>query len=203
MKKIESFQNKRIEQQEAAKKPKKVNEGEWNLILVNNEYAIPESFKVTPVEVENGYEVDGKIADALKQMLADCRDEGYSPQIISGFRTREEQEYLYEHTANKSDTAVPGHSEHECGLAVDIIDAGSAGWADPLINEPEDMPAQKWLMDHCQNYGFILRYPKDKEKITEIIYEPWHYRYVGKEHAKKIMEKGICLEEYVEGEQGK
>ena len=60
------------------------------------------------------------------------------------------------------------------------------------------MPAQKWLMEHCQDYGFVLRYPKDKEEITGIIYEPWHYRYVGKKHAKKIMAKGVCLEEYIE-----
>jgi len=131
-------------------------------------------------------------------MLADCRAAGYSPQIISSFRTRETQQYLYDHTANKSDTAIPGHSEHECGLAADIIDADSAGWSDPLIDKQEDMPAQKWLMEHCQDYGFILRYPKDKEEITAIIYEPWHYRYVGKEHAKEIMEKGLCLEEYIE-----
>ena len=105
---------------------------------------------------------------------------------------------MYDHTANKADTALPGHSEHECGLAADIIDAGSAGWSAPLIDEQEDMPAQKWLMEHCQDYGFILRYPKDKEEITGIIYEPWHYRYVGKKYAKEIMEKGLCLEEYIE-----
>ena len=131
-------------------------------------------------------------------MLADCREEGFSPQIISAFRTHETQQYLYDTTANKADTAVPGHSEHECGLSLDIIDADSAGWADPLIDEQEDMPAQKWLMEHCQDYGFILRYPKDKEDITEIIYEPWHYRYVGVEHAKAIMSDRLCLEEYIE-----
>ena len=134
-------------------------------------------------------------------MLADCRDAGYSPRLISTFRTRETQQYLYDHTANKADTAVPGHSEHECGLAADIVDAGSLGWADPLIDAQEDMPAQVWLMEHCQDYGFILRYPKDKEDITEIIYEPWHYRYVGKEHAAVIQGNGICLEEYLENMQ--
>ena len=134
----------------------------------------------------------------MKEMLADCREAGYSPQIISSFRTRETQQYLYDHTANKDDTAIPGHSEHECGLAADIIDSSSAGWGDPLIDKQEELPAQKWLMEHCQDYGFILRYPKDKEDITGIIYEPWHYRYVGKEHAEKIMSEGLCLEEYIE-----
>ncbi|MBR3124973.1 MAG: M15 family metallopeptidase [Mogibacterium sp.] len=162
---------------------------------------MPDDFDIETVEVEDGYYIDARVHDALQEMLADCREAGYSPRLISTFRTRETQQYLYDHTANKSDTAIPGHSEHECGLAADIIDAGSLGWADPLIDEQEDMPAQKWLMEHCQDYGFILRYPKDKEEITEIIYEPWHYRYVGKEHASIIKENGICLEEYLENMQ--
>jgi len=171
---------------------------QWYLILVNNQNAMPDDFEIETVEVEDGYYIDARVNDALREMLADCREAGYSPRLISTFRTRETQQYLYDHTANKADTAVPGHSEHECGLAADIIDADSLGWADPLIDEQEDMPAQKWLMEHCQDYGFILRYPKDKEDITEIIYEPWHYRYVGKEHAATIMQNGICLEEYLE-----
>lgn len=171
---------------------------QWYLLLVNQWNAMPDDFDIVTVEVEDGYVIDERVCDALKEMLADCRAAGYSPKIISTFRTRETQQYLYDHTANKADTALPGHSEHECGLAADIIDSASAGWGDPLIEKQEDMPAQKWLMEHCQDYGFILRYPKDKEDITAIIYEPWHYRYVGKDHAKEIMDKGICLEEYIE-----
>ena len=170
----------------------------WNLLLVNPWKAMPDDFTVKTAEVENGYEMDERVVDAMKEMLADCREAGYSPQIISSFRTRETQQYLYDHTANKDDTAIPGHSEHECGLAADVIDSSSAGWGDPLIDKQEELPAQKWLMEHCQDYGFILRYPKDKEDITGIIYEPWHYRYVGKEHAEKIMSEGLCLEEYIE-----
>ena len=174
---------------------------QWYLILVNNQNAMPDDFDIDTVEVEDGYYIDARVNDALREMLADCRDAGYSPRLISTFRTRETQQYLYDHTANKADTAIPGHSEHECGLAADIVDAGSLGWADPLIDAQEDMPAQVWLMEHCQDYGFILRYPKDKEDITEIIYEPWHYRYVGKEHAAIIQKSGICLEEYLENMQ--
>ena len=185
-------------QAELEKQQKEEELKQWNLLLVNPWKAMPDDFEVETAEVEDGYVVDERICDALKEMLADCRAAGYSPQIISSFRTRETQQYLYDHTANKDDTAIPGHSEHECGLAADIIDSGSAGWSDPLIDKQEDMPAQKWLMEHCQDYGFILRYPKDKEDITGIIYEPWHYRYVGKEHAKEIMEKGISLEEYID-----
>ena len=192
-------EKERVVAEESAKQQKRKAElKKWNLLLVNEWNAIPDDYEIETAEVEDGYVVDERICDALKEMLEDCRDAGYSPIIISSFRTREKQQYLYDHTANKADTALPGHSEHECGLAADIIDAGSAGWSDPLIDEQEDMPAQKWLMEHCQDYGFILRYPKDKEEITGIIYEPWHYRYVGKKYAKEIMEKGLCLEEYIE-----
>ncbi|MBR2675150.1 MAG: M15 family metallopeptidase [Mogibacterium sp.] len=169
----------------------------WSLLLVNPWNKIPESFEVETAATEKGYEVDERVREPLEAMLADCREAGYSPVIISAFRTRETQQYLYDRTANKNDTAYPGTSEHECGLAIDIIDASSSGWADPLIKEQEDLPAQKWLMENCHEYGFILRYPHDKEDITGIIYEPWHYRYVGKEHAAKIMESGKCLEEYL------
>lgn len=170
----------------------------WYLLLVNEWNAMPDDFSIETAVAEDGYEVDVRVKDALEEMMSDCREAGYDPRIISSFRTREYQQYLYDRTANKADTAIPGHSEHECGLAADIVDADSLGWGDPLIDEQEDMPAQKWLMEHCQDYGFILRYPKDMQDKTGIIYEPWHYRYVGKEHAAAIMENGICLEEYLE-----
>jgi len=187
------------EEAEQAKADKIAEEkSQWYLILVNPWNEIPEDYDIETADIEDGYVADVRIQDALREMLADCREAGYSPMIVSTFRTRETQQYLYDHTANKADTAVPGHSEHECGLAADIIDSGSAGWSDPLIDEQEDMPTQIWLMEHCQDYGFILRYPKDKEEITGIIYEPWHYRYVGKEHAANIMSNGLCLEEYIE-----
>lgn len=191
-------QEQQLAEEEAARKEREEELSQWNLMLVNNQNAIPEDYEVITAETEGGYLVDERIKDKLEEMLSDCREAGFSPQIISAYRTHETQQYLYDRTANKADTAVPGHSEHECGLAVDIIDANSAGWGDPLIDAQEDMPAQKWLMEHCQDYGFILRYPKDKEEKTEIIYEPWHYRYVGDKHAGDIMNAGICLEEYIE-----
>ena len=90
--------------------------------------------------------------------------------------------------------AIPGTSEHEIGLAVDIVDDNYQ----MLENEQENTPVQKWLKKNCWKYGFILRYPENKKKITGVIYEPWHYRYVGKTAAKEIMSKGICLEEYLD-----
>lgn len=90
--------------------------------------------------------------------------------------------------------AVPGTSEHQLGLALDIVDISYQ----LLEEDQQDTPAQKWLLENCWKYGFILRYPKDKMDITKISYEPWHYRYVGKKAAKEIFDSKICLEEYLE-----
>ena len=166
----------------------------WNLILINPWNAVPDGYEVEIVEAERGFEVDARIYDAFAQMMADCRAAGYSPLLIAGHRSHDAQQRLYDKATNKADTALPYHSEHEIGLAVDIVDSGNSSLTDAQANTP----AQQWLMKNCQNYGFILRYPKDKVEITGIVYEPWHYRYVGVKHAKKIMKKGICLEEYLE-----
>lgn len=90
--------------------------------------------------------------------------------------------------------AVPGTSEHQLGLAVDIVDVSYQ----LLDTNQENTDVQKWLLENSWRYGFILRYPTDKTDITGIVYEPWHYRYVGKEYAKEIHEKGVCLEQYLE-----
>ena len=184
--------------QEIAEPEPEIDPDEWNLVLVNPWNAIPEGYldTVETVYTDGGYLIDSRVKDDLEQMLSDCRDAGYSPEIISAFRTRETQESLYNSTVNKNDTAVPGHSEHECGLAVDILESGYGGDWDNAEKTAET-ETQKWLTDHCAEYGFILRYPKDKEDITGIVYESWHYRYVGKEHAEKIMSDGVCLEEYL------
>ncbi len=173
-----------------------VNPDEWNLLLVNPWNAIPEGYSVETASVEGGYEVDARVADSLEAMLADCREAGHSPVVISAFRTRDTQEYLYNTTANKDDTAYPGTSEHECGLAVDILETGYGGDWDNA-EKTAQTETQKWLTENCKDYGFILRYPSDKEEITGIVYESWHYRYVGREHAAKIMDSGVCLEEYL------
>ena len=90
--------------------------------------------------------------------------------------------------------APPGTSEHQLGWAVDLVDASYQ----VLTEKQAAMPAQMWLMEHSWEYGFILRYPVNKSGVTGIIYEPWHYRYVGREHAKAIYESGLCLEEWLE-----
>lgn len=95
-----------------------------------------------------------------------------------------------------TEVAVPGTSEHQLGLAVDLVDASYQ-----VLDEAQaSTPAQQWLMEHCWEYGFILRYPAEKQDITGIIYEPWHYRYVGRDHAQSIRQSGQCLEEFLQAE---
>ena len=90
--------------------------------------------------------------------------------------------------------AIPGTSEHELGLAADIYSSENMDLDESQVNTF----TQQWLMENSWRYGFVLRYPQDKSDITGIIFEPWHYRYVGKKHAKKIFDAGICLEEYLD-----
>ena len=180
-----------------------VDSSDWKMLLVNNDNALPDGYSPSLATISDSYtthsgsQIDSRIYDSLMSMINDCEAAGYSAKIVSAYRSTATQQSLYDSTANKNDTARPGHSEHEYGLAADIVDSDSLSWSDPLIDEQENMPAQKWLMEHCQDYGFILRYPKGKQESTGIIYEPWHYRYVGKKAAKEIMSKGICLEEYL------
>ena len=178
------------------------------IIVVNPWNFIPEDYEVDLVEVEDGYTVDRSCLQALLEMLSACRKEGYEVQIVSAYRTHATQVRLFnnrvqrylnsgyseEESRKKAATsvAVPGTSEHQTGLAVDLVDADN--WA---LNETQaNTPTQKWLMAHCWEYGFILRYPNGKTESTGIIYEPWHYRYVGAELAKEIHKSGLCLEEY-------
>ena len=104
--------------------------------------------------------------------------------------------YSYERAVEEAGTvvAVPGTSEHQTGLALDIVDASYQH----LDEAQEDTQVQQWLMEHSWEYGFVLRYPSGKSETTGIIYEPWHYRYVGREAAREMTELGLCLEEYVD-----
>ena len=182
---------------------------EWNLLLVNPWNPLPEDFSVELAELKNGRSVDKRIYQDLQDLLADAQAEGLSPVIRSAYRTNAQQQMLYgnkikrlelegysqEEARQKAGTvvAVPGASEHETGLALDIV----AESYQALTEDQENTAEQQWLMANAHRYGFILRYPKGKSDITGICYEPWHYRYVGKEAAKEIYEKGLCLEEYL------
>ena len=179
------------------------------IILTNPWNVLPADYDPDLVVAEDGYRVDRSCKASLLQMLQDCRDAGFDARITSAYRDQETQIELYnnkvwyflnrgyeEEAARKEAAtiiAVPGTSEHQLGLAVDLVD--SSHWV--LDESQEDTPAQKWLMEHCWEYGFILRYPNEKSEQTGIIYEPWHYRYVGVELAKELHTSGLCLEEYL------
>ena len=177
-------------------------------LVVNPWNVLPEGYTPDLVDAEDGYIIDRSCRDALLQMLADCRTAGYDARITSAYRRHQVQVDLYNKKVwyyidrgytvadarKKAATivAIPGTSEHQLGLAVDLVD--SDHWV--LDESQENTPAQKWLMEHCWEYGFILRYPNGKSEATGIIYEPWHYRYVGKELALELKASGLCLEEY-------
>lgn len=179
------------------------------LTLVNFENTIPKDWKVDLVQLNNGKSVDRRIYDDLIAMLQAAKSEGLNPLICSSYRTNEKQEQLYQNKVSEylsqgyskveaSDKAAfwvarPGTSEHQLGLAVDIVSTKNQR----LDRSQENTVEQQWLIQNSWKYGFVLRYPTNKNSITGVGYEPWHYRYVGKEHAKKINELGVCLEEYV------
>ena len=180
-----------------------------HLILVNPWHLLPEEYEADLEQVEYGHRMDAEAAEHLREMMADCRAAGYSPLICSSYRERAKQETLFENDVRRfryrgyseeeareeaaRNVAVPGSSEHEAGLAADIVYLRHQS----LDESQENNETQQWLMEHCWEYGFILRYPRDKQDITGITYEPWHYRYVGYDAAEEIMSRGICLEEYL------
>lgn len=184
---------------------------EWMLILVNEKNPLPDGYSPKLKKIENGLEFDERAIDYLNEMLADARLQGLSPVVCSAYRSVEYQQELFDNQIKKQIAnglssqqaavevrkvvANPGTSEHNLGLAVDIVSLDYQ-----ILDERQaTTPEIEWLVEHCSEYGFILRYPKDKTEITGIIYEPWHFRYVGKQAAKEIMNDGITLEEYLLG----
>ena len=185
----------------------------WALALVNEGHPLDTSYEPAELtEIESERSVDSRIAEPLQKMLDDAAQEGPSMYVASAYRPYDKQREVFNATMQdwinqgysplnsydetKKSVAVPGTSEHATGLAVDIISSEY----EELDDRQGDTDEQKWLMEHCWEYGFILRYPEDKGDVTGIIYEPWHYRYVGETAAKEITEQGITLEEYVLGQ---
>lgn len=174
-------------------------------LLVNPDHLMPDDYSPTVVSVGGNYKLESKAAAAWQDMQAAASRDGVSLWIISAYRTLERQTELYQEKVeeyknlgyNEGDAkieagkwvAVPGTSEHCLGYAADLCS---------LEENFENSDQFAWLQKHCAEYGFILRYPKDKVDITKISYEPWHYRYVGSNHAQVIMSQGLCLEEYLE-----
>lgn len=178
----------------------------WELTLVNSNNPISDNYELTLVSIDEYRKFDSRAIKKLQNMLNDIWKNGITNiWVQSAYRSVDEQTRIYnekveyykkqgkteeeskkltERTINK-----PGYSEHNLGLAVDF------NYVDSSF---ENTNVFKWLKDNAENYGFVLKYPKEKEDITQVTYEPWHWRYVGEENAKKMNELGLCLEEYVE-----
>ena len=180
------------------------------LILVNKEHKLPQDYEVELMTMYDKVNRAAKEAyGPLNDMLAAGRAQGLAFEICSSYRDVKVQERLFQEDVDalmqqgytyeeayaevERETMPPGHSEHSTGLAFDIVSLGYQ----MLDAGQENTPETQWLHEHCAEYGFILRYPKGKEDITDIDYESWHYRYVGVEAATYIMEQGITLEEYL------
>lgn len=180
------------------------DETTWCLILVNKWHPIPDNYKVDLTKLANGQSVDTRIYPALQAMMDAARSDNVYPIVVSGYRTAEKQQRLMSEkiadykaegysnvvaiTKAKAWVAVPGTSEHQLGIAVDIN-------ADGIHSTEKEV--YEWLTQNSYKFGFIRRYPTDKTEITGVINEPWHYRYVGVDAATKIHNRGICLEEYL------
>ena len=195
----------------ASDKPAAPPAGEdWALVLVNFDHPLPDGFAAPGLtRLRNGQAVDSRAYPSLQAMMDGARAVGLQPLICSSFRSGDTQERLYEdevrnwlargYIQEEAEeqaamwVARPGTSEHQLGLAVDIVDLSYQ----VLDEGQENTPVQQWLMAHCAEYGFILRYPTGKSALTGVSYEPWHYRSVGVEAAGEIMENGLCLEEYL------
>ncbi|MCD8343812.1 MAG: M15 family metallopeptidase [Oscillospiraceae bacterium] len=183
----------------------------WELRLVNNTHVLTGSF--TPdevVEVRDGAYFDSRAADALESMLLGAEEAGYTVYVKEGYRPYTSQATMFfgrasiialdpdipyeeAETLARSIVAYPGTSDHQTGLAADIVDDYSTSLDSEALG---DLPVLLWLQENCAQYGFIYRYPEDKKDITGW-YEPWHFRYVGVEAAEYMMENNLCLEEFI------
>ncbi len=191
-------------------------DNKWAMFLVNSSNPLPKDYDSrieTRVVFESWreYYLDVRAADYLESMIAAAKEDGIDLLVVSAYRTIEYQQQNFDKSVQDrvdrgmsyddayadtlAEVALPGESEHNAGLALDIMVEEYQNMDDDGF---EDTEAFAWLDKHAAEYGFILRYPKGKQDITGIIYEPWHYRFVGLYYADEIKKSGLCLEEYYE-----
>ena len=181
---------------------------DWRLVLVNKQHPIPEDYSFKLGAIRGDMKCDERIVSDLLSMLQAARGDGINLAVRSPYRTLDRQEYLFGRKINRYmaqgysymeayktaslTVTIPGSSEHQIGLALDI----TSDTHESLDAAFGDTNAGKWLAEHSCEYGFILRYPDGKEYITGIEFEPWHFRYVGKDAATVMVRDNICLEEF-------
>ena len=183
--------------------PPDIDVTSWEYILASADHPLPDGYAPPEISHVGSREIpmDSRVADSMYSFAVDCEDGGYEVYLSSGYRSYDErkslfdakvEDYGYEEAAKI--VLPPGTSEHQTGLCCDITDVYRSPKTPSVLEQTETF---QWLNAHCEQYGFILRYPEDKQEITDIIYEPWHFRYVGKEAAKYIKENNLCLEEFL------
>ena len=185
-------------------KPPDIDPYSWEFMLANGENSIAEYAPPQTVTLE-GQVLDSRIEEPIKAMAADTRAQGLSVYLSSGYRSYNEQAQNFIRVCNNNGvsdgknaqgfyiTMPAGCSEHQTGLACDITDVYY-----PLKNSSlENTATFQYMSKHCHEFGFIVRFPKDQEAVTGVMYEPFHFRYVGVEAATYIMENGICLETFL------
>lgn len=167
----------------------------WEFLLANQDHNIG-TYQPPTTKYFDGCLMDSRIVDAATALTKAARAGDYSIHLSTGYQDYNTIKTAYETAGADTRTAEvsqPGTNEHQTGLCIDFMSSSSA----PKDDTAKDKPIAGWLERHCQEYGFILRYPEGKEDITGVAYAPWHYRYVGVEAATYIMEKGLCLEEFL------
>lgn len=190
--------------------PFEVDLSDWKYVLTNELHMLPKDFEVELEKTYNGQRVDRRMRGELEAMIDAAKKDGHHLMICSSYRDYKKQDQLMDESIakfvrrglsykdaffkTKEQIALTGASEHHTGLAVDIVGKNHQS----LDESQADTKEAKWLAEHAAEYGFILRYPKEKEDITMISFESWHYRYVGKEAAEYMKEKNLCLEEFIE-----
>lgn len=199
------YENDNIQTQNLTLQREQKEIDDWRLVLANYENLLPEDFYVEVSNIDKTRQFDSRAIGDLNNMMNDMKKSGITNiWIQSAYRSVERQKELYDNSVQKylkqgktkeeaerlTDEYInkPGSSDHNLGLAVDF---------NYVDNKFEKLEGFKWLKRNAENYGFVLRYPKDKEDVTQIAYESWHWRYVGIEHAKKMNKLNMCLEEYI------
>ncbi|MCI9479406.1 MAG: M15 family metallopeptidase [Lachnospiraceae bacterium] len=182
---------------------------DWNLILVNRTHPLPDDFEVELKSIGGGHKIDARAYEDYMAMVKAARKDGVYIYVTSSYRTMDKQialheakieegvmmDYSYAEAKERAAevVAVPGTSEHQAGLALDFVSSEYRR----LDEKQEKTKGFQWLKENCYDYGFILRYPNGKTEVTGIIYEPWHFRYVGEKAALEMKETGQTLEEYL------
>lgn len=188
-------------------------DNEWAYYLVNKENPLPEDFEVDLSRVEGDFKLDSRCAVYGARMLSDAREAGLDVAVVSAYRSTQKQKENYSQYISRlvnegyskdeatkitaKEIAPPGASEHNAGVALDILTGDWWLTHNDVTDDFENTDEFKWLSENSWKYGFIMRYSKEDEETTGYVYEPWHYRFVGLYYAESIYRSGLCLEDYM------